>query len=65
MQEPEIVTQRRLQKHMGLALGTIPRTVIFYSLFRMQFIAAFSFFFCVCVLGNLFEAFTNLTEGMD
>lgn len=39
---------------MVLALGTIPRTILFYSLFRIQFIAVLSFFFCVCVLLEIY-----------
>lgn len=56
MQELETVTQHSLQKHMALALGTIPRNVILYSMSRILFIAVSSFFVCVCVLGNVFEA---------
>lgn len=54
MQELETVTQHRLQKHMALSLGTIPRNIILYSTFRIHFIAVSSF--CVCVLGIVFEA---------
>lgn len=65
-QELEIVTQHKLQKHIVLALRTIPRTVIFHTCSECRSTAAVSFLvFCVYVLGDLFEAFNNITQSMD